>query len=158
VVVELVEVVIVVVDVDVDVAIDVDVVVVVAVSGRRRVAVRGAKCGPVYRTVYVGRRIERSWTDVDGARAPGRVTVVVVHRVADHDADPKGQQAGSHRGTGAHGGGGWRCRRWRGRVDDGRVVLRYVDDVRLGRLNDDDGLALIAFRLDLLLGRGLEIA
>ena len=84
------------------------------------------------------------------------VVVVVVHRRADRDPGGEPDQAGD-RGLRAvvvddHGIG-----RGRRRVDHGRVVLRHVDDLRVGRLDDDH---LIAGRrglgLDLLLRRGLQ--
>jgi hypothetical protein len=64
--------------------------------------------------------------------------MVVGEEDADADADSEGDERGCYNGAGA------------GRdVDDGGVVLGDVNDLRVGGLNDVDGLRLIGDLLDL---------
>ena len=92
-----------------------------------------------------------------GAAVPSvrTVVVVVVHRRANRDAGGESDQTSRDRHVGVvvllddHGRG-----RRRLRVDDLRVVLRDVDDLRIGRLDHDHFLAgRRRLGLDLLLRR-----
>jgi hypothetical protein len=66
--------------------------------------------------------------------------LVVGEQDANADADSEGDERGCDDGAGA------------GRsVDDGGIVLRHVNDLRIGRLNDVDGLAGDLLDFDLLL-------
>src|SRR6185295_17871943 len=94
------------------------------------------------------------------AIAVGPVVVVVVDGGADGDAGREPDEGAGHgrvvivvlvdddRGRG----------RRRLRVDDLGVVHRYVDDLRIGGLDDDHLLALDRAALDGLLGRALQVA
>jgi hypothetical protein len=74
--------------------------------------------------------------------APGLV-------VGDQESDADGCSEGDERGC-DDGSGGGTC------VDDGGVVLRDVDDLRLGGLNDVDGLIGDLLNLNRLLWIGAE--
>ena len=74
--------------------------------------------------------------------APG---LVVGDEESDAYAYSEGDERGCDDGAGARGG-----------VDDGGVVLRDVDDLRLRGLNDVDGLTGDLLYLDLLLLVGAE--
>jgi hypothetical protein len=66
--------------------------------------------------------------------------LIVGEQDADADTDSEGDERGRDDGAGA------------GRsVDDGGIVLRHVNDLRIGRLNDVDGLAGDLLDFDLLL-------
>ena len=71
--------------------------------------------------------------------------LVVGDEESDADAYSEGNQRGCDDGAGAG-----------GNVDDGGVVLRDVDDLRIGRLNDVDGLIGDLLHLNLLLLVGAE--
>ena len=78
-------------------------------------------------------------TPSPAAPAPG---LVVGEQDANADTDSEGDERGCDDGAGAG-----------RRVDDGGVVLRHVDDLRIGGLDDVDGLAgdLLDFNLLLLI-------
>ena len=66
--------------------------------------------------------------------------LIIGHQESDADAYSEGDERGCDNGAGA-----------RGNVDDGGVVLRDVDDLRIGRLDDIDGLIGDLLHLNLLL-------
>jgi hypothetical protein len=66
--------------------------------------------------------------------------LVIGYQESDADAYSEGDERGCDDGAGAG-----------GNVDDGGVVLRDVDDLRIGRLNDVDGLIGDLLHLNLLL-------
>ena len=71
--------------------------------------------------------------------------MVIGYQESDADAYSEGDERGCDDGAGAGGD-----------VDDGGVVLRDVDDLRIGRLNDVDGLIGDLLHLNLLLLVGAE--
>lgn len=66
--------------------------------------------------------------------------LVIRDQESDADTDAEGDERGCYDGACAGGD-----------VDDGGIVLRDVNDLRIGRLNDVDGLACDLLDLNLLL-------